>query len=162
MFAGFALSLNGVSYLTKIDDRVKAIANILVGIVIGINAVFQTAAADSYITFGFSAAMWLFSLNYLIIAAHILLKAGDYKVFGLYSLFAFIVSAVFAGDTVVNDGPAVMVFLWGMWAVLWLQSFVSIMLGVKAVDKLTPHILILNGVVGTFVPGFLILLGVIL
>ena len=32
----------------------------------------------------------------------------------------------------------------------------------KNVDKYTPHILILNGIASTFIPGFLILLGIIL
>jgi len=162
MFAGFALSLNGLSYLVKMDDRVKAIANILVGLVIAINAVFQTAAAVDHITFGFSAAMWLFALNYFIIAAHILLKAENWKVFGLYGLFASIVSLVFAGDTLLNNGPWEMVYMWLMWAALWAQSFKAILLNIGFVAKLTPHILILNGVASTFVPGMLILLGIIL
>jgi hypothetical protein len=163
LFAGFALTLNGISYFTKVDDRAKAVANILVGIVIGTNAVFQTAAADSHITYGFSAAMWLFALNYFIIAAHILFKADNWKVFGLYSLFATIVSLIFAIDTATTDGaPWEMIYMWGMWCILWAQSFIAILLGVKAVDKLTPHILILNGVASTFIPGTLILLGMIL
>jgi len=162
LFAGFALTLNGVSYLTKVDDRAKAAANILVGIVIAINAVFQTAMATDHVTFGFSAAMWLFALNYFVIAAHILFKSDNWKVFGLYGLFASIVSFVFAGDTFINNGPWEMIYMWLMWAVLWAQGFVSIVLGNKAIDKLTPHVLILNGVTSTFIPGLLILLGIIL
>jgi len=162
LFAGFALTLNGVSYLTKVDDRVKGAANVLVGLIIAINAVFQVAAADSPITHGFAAAMWLFALNYFIIAAHIFFKADNWKVFGLYSLFAAIVSFVFAGDTAITGGPWEMIYLWGMWGILWVQSFLAILCGNKAVDKLTPHVLILNGIASTFVPGFLILLGIIL
>ena len=162
VFAGFALTLNGISYLVEVDNKAKAIANILVGFVIGINAVFQTAQADCHITFGFSAAMWLFALNYFVIAAHILLGVVNWKVFGLYSLFASIVSFTFAGEAIYTQAPVVMIYLWGMWGVLWAQSFLSIIAESKIVDKFTPHILILNGVASTFVPGFLILLGVIL
>ena len=162
LFAGFALTLNGFSYLTKVDDKVKGVANILVGAVIAINAVFQTAAATNHITFGFSAAMWIFALNYFIIAAHIFAKADNWKVFGLYALFASVVSFVFAGDTLINNGPWEMVYMWLMWAVLWAQSFFAIILNIKAVDKFTPHILIINGIASTFIPGFLILLGIIL
>ena len=162
LFAGFALTLNGLSYFIEVDNKAKAIANVLVGFVIGVNAVFQTAQADCHVTFGFSAAMWLFALNYLIIAAHILLGAANWKVFGLYSLFASLVSFTFAGQAVFVNAPAVMVYLWGMWGVLWAQSFLSIVVGSKTVDKFTPQVLILNGVASTFVPGFLILLGVIL
>jgi len=162
LFAGFALTLNGVSYLTKVDDKVKGAANALVGLIIAINATFQVSAATDHITHGFAAAMWLFALNYFIIAAHIFFKADNWKVFGLYSLFAAIVSLVFAGDTLVSSGPWEMIYLWGMWGLLWVQSFVSILCGSKAVDKLSPHVLILNGIASTFVPGFLILLGIIL
>ena len=162
LFAGFALTLNGISYLTEVDNKVKGIANILVGIVIAINAVFQTHMATDHVTFGFSAAMWLFALNYFIIAAHLLLGSENWKVFGMYGLFASIVSVVFAGDTILNNGPWEMVYMWSMWAVLWAQTFFAIMLEVKSINKLTPHILILNGIASTFIPGFLILLGIIL
>jgi len=162
LFAGFALTLNGASYLTAFDNKAKAMVNILVGIVIAINAVFQTASAVCHVTFGFSAAMWLFALNYFIIAAHIFFKSENWKVFGLYGLFASVVSFTFAGEAVVTNAPWVMVYLWCMWGLLWAQSFFAIMLGNKPIDKLTPYILILNGVASTFIPGFLILLGIIL
>jgi len=162
VFAGFALTLNGMSYLMSVDDKVKAFANVLVGIVIGINAIFQTASATDFITFGFSAAMWLFALNYFIIAAHIFFESVNWKVFGLYGLFAAIVSVIFGVDTIVNHGPWEMIFMWLMWAILWGQSFLAIILELKKVDKWTPHVLILNGITSTFVPGILILLGIIL
>jgi len=162
VFAGFALTLNGVSYLTAMDEKAKAVVNTLVGVIIAINAIFQTSQAYSYTTFGFSAAMWLFALNYFVIAAHIFIKSENWKVFGMYGLFAAVVSFTFAVESVVVGAPWVMVYLWGMWGILWLQSFISIMLGSKAIGKLTPHILILNGIASTFVPGFLILMGIIL
>jgi len=161
LFAGFALTLNGVSYLTPVDSKAKGFANLLVGFVIGINAVFQVAEATNHITFGFSAAMWLFALNYLIIGTHLLLGSVNWKVFGMYSLFATIVSLVFATDTILNGSPLVFLYLWGMWAILWAQSFFGILLENKRVDKFSPHILIINGIASTFIPGCLMLLGII-
>ncbi|MCL2456849.1 MAG: AmiS/UreI family transporter [Defluviitaleaceae bacterium] len=176
LFAGFALTLNGLSYLTPVDNKVKAFANILVGIVIAINAIFQVAFATTFVEFGFSAAMWMFALNYILIAAHIFFKSDNWKVFGIYSLFAMIVSFTFAGEAiyavaappmyqgasgvVVLGAPWEMVYLWTMWAILWAQSFVSIMFA--KTENLTPYVLILNGVASTFIPGLLILLGIIL
>lgn len=162
VFAGFALSLNGVGYFTTLDNKAKGMANILVGVIIAVNAIFQTAAANCHMTFGFSAAMWLFALNYFIIAAHTLTETGNWKVFGMYGLFAALVSLIFFGDTLVNNGPWEMAYMWVMWAVLWGQSFLSIMVGGKLVNQMTPYILILNGIASTFIPGILILLGVIL
>ena len=162
LFAGFALTLNGISYYVEVDNRVKGLANVLVGFVIGINAIFQTAAATDHVTYGFSAAMWLFSLNYFIIAAHIFFNSTNWKVFGLYGLFASVVSFVFAVEAALVGAPGVLVYMWAMWGILWAQGFFAILLGVKQVDKFSPHILILNGIASTFVPGFLILLGIIL
>lgn len=162
LFAGFALTLNGVSYLIDVDDRVKGVINLSVGLIIAINAVFQTTASTDHVSFGFAAAMWLFALNYFVIAAHIFFKSDNWKAFGLFSLFALLVSFTFAVDTVVGGGPWEMIYLWAMWGILWTQSFLAILLGLKAVDKFTPHVLIANGIASTFVPGLLILLGIIL
>ena len=162
LFAGFALTLNGISYFMAVDNKVKGMANIFVGAVIAINAVFQTAQAQDHISYGFSAAMWLFALNYFVIASHILFGSENWKAFGLYGLFASVVSFTYTLEAVFTGAPWVLVYMWGMWGVLWAQSFLASMLNIKAVDKYTPHVLILNGIASTFVPGFLILLGVIL
>ena len=161
VFAGFALSLNGIGYRLELDQKAKGFANLLVGIVIGLNAIFQTLQASNHITFGFAAAMWLFALNYFVIAAHTLSGANNWNVFGIYGLFAAIVSLVFAVESIVIGGHWIMIYLWFMWALLWGQSFVAIILKHKGVDKLTPHILIINGIFSTFIPGFLMLLGII-
>lgn len=162
LFAGFALTLNGISYKTAVDDRAKGVANILVGLIIAINAVFQTAQATNHVEFGFAAAMWLFAVNYFIITAHIFFKSVNWKVFGVFSMFASLVSFIFAGDTIVSSGPWEMIYMWCMWGVLWAHNFLANLLCIQAVDKFSPHILILNGIASTFIPGFLILLGIIL
>ena len=162
LFAGFALTLNGVSYLIPVDNRAKGMANVFVGMIIGINAIFQTAQASDHVTYGFAAAMWLFALNYFIISAHIFLNCGNWKVFGLYGLFASIVSFTFAGEALITGAPLVLVYLWCMWGLLWAQTFGSVLMENKTIDKCTPHILIINGLASTFIPGFLILLGLIL
>jgi len=162
VFAGFALSLNGISYKIEMDSKAKGIVNLIVGLLIAINAIFQTAQATDFVTFGFAAAMWLFAINYFIIAAHTFFNSENWQVFGLYGLFAAIISLIFAIDTFHGAGPWELVYMWLMWAVLWGQGFLSITLGMKKVDKLTPHVLILNGIASTFIPGILILLGIIL
>ena len=162
VFAGFALTLNGVSYFIEMDGKAKGIANLLVGIIIAINAVFQTAQATNPMTFGFAAAMWLFALNYFVLAAHMLLGAANWKVFGMYALFAAITSFVFAGESIYLGAPVAMIYMWLMWGVLWGQSALASLFGIKAIDKISPHVLILNGIASTFVPGFLILMGIIL
>ena len=162
LFAGFALTLNGASYLAAVDNKAKGMVNVLVGVVIGINAILQTIQATDHATFGFSAAMWLFALNYFIIAAHIFFRSENWKVFGMYGLFASLVSFTFAGEAFFTNAPWVLIYLWVMWGILWAQSYFAIIQGNKAIDKLTPHVLILNGITSTFIPGLLMLLGLIL
>jgi len=162
LFAGFALTLNGVSYYIPVDKKVKGVINVLVGAVIAVNAVFSTAHAADHVGFGITAATWMFALNYFIIAAHVLCGSENWKAFGLYALFASVVSFVFAGESIVTGAPWEFIYMWGMWGVLWAQGCLAILAGIKAIDKLTPHTLILNGVASTFVPGILILLGIIL
>jgi len=172
IFAGFVLSLNGFSLIEKarIDQKVKGAINLVVGILIAVNAVIQTILAagmtqypysDSQMMhFGFAAAMWLFAINYLILAFHIFFKAESYKAFGLFSAFAVIVSLIFAIETIVARGGWLFIYLWFMWAVLWLQSFLAMMLEIKWAAKLSVPILIINGVLSTFLPGMLMVLGV--
>ena len=162
IFAGFALSINGLSYKMEVDNKAKGVVNLLVGVIIAINAVFQTYEAASFIEFGFAAAMWLFALNYFIIATHILFNSENWKIFGLYGLFAAVISVIFAFDTIFSDGPWEMIYMWLMWAILWIQGFFAIVLNIKPIDKLTAPVLILNGIASTFIPGVLILLGSIL
>ena len=170
IFAGFVLTLNGISFFekAKIDQKVKGAANALVGVLIAINAVLQTISATTFYEFGFAAAMWLFAANYLILAFYIFLKAENYGTFGVFSAFATIVSLIFAIEQIITLASAyghwmngIFIFLWGMWALLWLQSFLSTFFNNKFINKLTPYILIANGVLSTFVPGMLMVLGVI-
>jgi len=162
LFAGFALTLNGISYIKPVDDKAKGISNAIVALIIAINAVFQISQAYNHIAFGFGAAMWLFAVSYFLVAIHILFKSTNWGAVGLYGLFAGLVSIAFAIDIIVAGGPWEMAYMWSMWSVLWLQSFFAISLNLNAINKVTPHVLILNGIASTFVPGILVLLGIIL
>lgn len=162
VFAGFVLTLNGLSYKIEVDSKTKGAANLLVGIVIAINAILQTVIANSYFEFGFAAAIWLFSLNYLMIAFHIFYQSENWQVFGIYSLFAAVFSIIFAINNLVYNGPWELVYMWIMWAILWGQSFVAITLKCHKADKLSGAVLVINGIMSTFIPGVLILLGIIL
>ncbi|MCL2555902.1 MAG: AmiS/UreI family transporter [Firmicutes bacterium] len=169
IFAGFVLTLNGFSLIekAKIDQKVKGAINLTVGVLIAVNAILQTIIAGGMVDspyqmmhFGFAAAMWLFSVNYLILGFHVFLKAESYKAFGLFSAFASIVSFIFAVEAVIAGGWLFIV-LWFMWAVLWLQSFLTMTLEIKWAGKLSAAILIINGVISTFLPGMLMVLGVL-
>ena len=160
MFAGFALSLNGVSYYVKINRKMIAFANLLVGAIIFINSVIGVLQAASIADYSNSAGGFLFAVNYLLIfISHI--KEDTFKLFGFYELFAFIVSAIYVVSTAIN-GIYILTYLWAMWAILWFEGFLDSFCNIKNMDRISPIFLIANGILSTFVPGILILLGIIL
>ena len=160
LFAGFALSLNGLSYYVKMDRKMIAFANLLVGAIIFINSIIGVFEATSIADYSNSAGGFLFAVNYLLIfISHI--KEDTFKLFGFYELFASIVSAIYVISTAIS-GIYILTYLWAMWAVLWFEGFLDSFCNVKTMSKISPIILIANGILSTFVPGILILLGIIL
>jgi len=153
LFVGFVLLLNGISYLIEVDDNVKGLVNALIGVVVAINAIFEVSQG----IFASAAGMWIFALNYFIVAAHIFFGSKNWKILGIYGLFVAIVCMVFIVDSVLA-GAWVLVYLWAMWGILWIQGFFSIVCGSKLADKYTPHVLIINGIASCLVPGLLVLL----
>ena len=160
LFAGFALSLNGLSYYVKIDRKMIGFANLMVGAIIFINSVIGVLQATSIEGYSNSAGGFLFAVNYfLIFISHI--KEDNFKLFGFYELFASIISLIYVVSTAIS-GAYILTYLWVMWAVLWFEGFLDSFCNVKAMSKASPIVLLANGVLSTFVPGILILLGIIL
>ena len=172
VFAGLVLALNGYALLPKsnVDKRVQGTVNAVVGALIAINAtitVFRAGHREGY-EFAHAAGGWLFTINYFIIAAHIFFKSESWKGFGFFSLFATIFSLIFAVDAIVNYFHWIFIYMWFMWALLWFQSFLAMGINYKEgckfaafIGKLSAPILIINGIASTFIPGILMLLGVI-
>ena len=160
VFAGFALSLNGVSYFTKIDRKMIGFANLVVGLIIFINSVIGVLQANCIADYSNAAGGFLFAVNYILIfISHI--KEDVFKMFGFFELFATIVSLIYVVSTALS-GVYILTYLWAMWAVLWFEGFLDSFCNVKGMAKVSPFILIANGILSTFVPGILILLGIIL
>ena len=160
LFAGFALSLNGVSYFVKIDRKMIGFANLIVGLIIALNSIIGVVQASGIADYSNAAGGFLFAVNYILIfVSHI--KEDNFKMFGFFELFATVVSIIYAVSTALS-GVYILTYLWAMWALLWLEGFLDSFCGVKGMSKVSPIILIANGVLSTFVPGVLILLGIIL
>ena len=160
LFAGFALSLNGASYFVKIDRKMIGFANLVVGLIIALNSIIGVVQASGIADYSNAAGGFLFAVNYILIfVSHI--KEDNFKMFGFFELFATIVSIIYAVSTALS-GVYILTYLWAMWALLWLEGFLDSFCGVKGMNKVSPIILIANGVLSTFVPGVLILLGIIL
>ena len=160
LFAGFALSLNGVSYFVKIDRKMIGFANLIVGLIILTNSIIGVVQATGIADYSNAAGGFLFAVNYILIfISHI--KEDNFKLFGFFELFATIVSLIYTVTTAIA-GVYILTYLWAMWAVLWFEGFLDSFCGIRAMSKVSPIILLANGLFSTFVPGVLILLGIIL
>ena len=114
LFAGFILILNGIGGLRELNPKMHGVANILVGMVVGIDAIFQTSHSKGTIDFGHVAVMWIFSLNYILIAAHSFISPPDWLILGVYEIFASLVCAAFAYQSW-KQHNGVLLYLWVMW-----------------------------------------------
>jgi acid-activated urea channel len=146
--------------LTKIDEKLKLSANLLVGFIVAVDSIIQTIIGKNGGSYGQAAAMWVFAMNYFIIAAHTHFKPNDWKVFGLYELFAATFCFVSAWKIYSTEHNLILVTLWLLWGLLWGQGFASKLL-VRKLEKLTPYFLIFSGIFSTFIPGLLMMLEII-
>ena len=160
LFAGFALSLNGVSYFVKVDRKMIGYANLIVGLIIFINSIIGVLHASAIADYSNAAGGFLFAVNYILIfISHI--REDNFKLFGFFELFATIVSLIYVVYTAIG-GVYILTYLWAMWAALWLEGFLDSFCNIKVMVKVSPFMLMANGILSTFVPGVLILLGIIL
>lgn len=160
LFAGLALSINGVAYYVKFDRKVLGFVNLIVGLIIFINSIVGVLQASQITDYSNSAGGFLFAVNYILLyISHT--KEDNFKVFGFFELFACIVSVVYMISSAI-EGVYILTYLWLMWEVLWFEGFLDSFCGIKVMSKISPIVLIANGLFSTFIPGILILLGIIL
>ena len=161
-FAGFALFLNGVSYYVAFNRKILGYVNLFAAFFIIINTTVGLEFADGAIeNYANAAAAFAFALNFLIIGIHHVKGADDFVLFGWFSFLMSLVSIMFVLQSVATSAGWLFVYLWAMWAVLWGQAFVASALKVKAVDKLSPLIVIVNSIGSLIAPAILLLFGVL-
>ena len=175
LFAGFALFLNGVSYFVKSFDRkALGIINLFAASLMAVNTIFGVFFAPDISGQDFSnaAAGCAFALNFAILGVFHVKGLGDFSLFGWFSFLMCLFSASNVIHTIVDAAAAesvadafaaswLFIYLWSMWAVLWGQAFVASGLKVKAVDKLSPYIILANAAFSLLVPAVLILFEVL-
>ena len=166
-FAGFALFLNGVSYFVPFNRKMLGYVNLFAAAFMSVNTLAGLYFAPEEMSGNYAnaAAGCAFALNFLILGVHHIKEMTDFSLFGWFALLMSIVSATFlvqACIAVPSDWDWLFIYLWSMWAVLWGQAFIASGLKIKAVDKLSPYIILANAVFSLIVPALLILFGVLL
>ncbi|MDR2193002.1 MAG: hypothetical protein LBP19_00795 [Treponema sp.] len=157
LFVGIALIMNGVAAISKWDARTTAFINLITGGILVIGNFIGIAKTDGAITaeYNNAAAGFLFGFTYIFIAANYLLKL-DPRAFGWYSV-CVVVFAVISTVVCVQGGAVSLGILWAAWAVLWLEGFLQLSLGMQKLSAIFPALSILEGICATGGPGVLML-----
>jgi len=155
LFVGIVLVMNGVSHLLAIDSKSTAAMNLMTAsVIITLNLVSLTQAEHIY-DYQNVASGLLFGFTYVFIAANHLFKL-DLRPFGWFSLFVTLYAVVMAVNSYTFDVR--MTLLWGAWAVLWLDGFIELGLGINLGKKTFPCLSITVGIFSAFIPAMFMLL----
>ena len=153
LFVGITLVSNGINRFLKTDGKSVAFMNLFTGCIIVIGNIIMLAKAGDIMEYQNVASGFLFGITYLFIAANYLFKL-DLRPFGLYSLFVAIYAIIMAISSYGVDIR--FVILWGVWAILWLEGFLELVLKLK-LEKIFPYLSIAIGIFAAFIPAILML-----
>jgi len=162
-YVGAVLCLNGLWMRGHIADREIWVINVFVGLVslaIGLFSIFGPGADAHSIQGG--ALTLLFAFTYLWVASN-RLTGADGRGLGWFSLFVAITAVPVAIDTLVAASSTWDWWLglsWAAWSVLWLLYFLLLALR-KPIAGMTAGITIGQGVITGWLPGYLLLTGVL-
>ena len=162
-YVGAVLILNGLWMLGRIGEREIAVINLFTGgltLLVSLKlALGEGADAESIKA---AALSLLFSLTYLWFAFN-RLSAADGRGLGWFSLFVAITAVPIAADTLRAAASTWDWWLglsWAAWAVLWLMFFLLLALQ-RPIAPLTATLAIGQGVLTGWLPGYLLLTGVL-
>lgn len=163
LWVGAVLFLNGVWLLGKIDDKEISIINIFVGglsLIVALTIALNAQATLDAIQAG--AFTLLFSLTYLWVAFG-RYNGADGRGLGWYSLFVSITAIPIAISTF-QDAATVWDFwfgvCWASWCILWFMYFLLLALR-KPIQKITGWTTLIMGIYTGWIPGYLLLDGIL-
>jgi len=162
LYVGAVLFLNGLWLMERIGDREISIINIFVGGLTLLIALYLAlgpgADAGSIKAAGLTL---LFTFTYLWVAFN-RYSGADGRGLGWFSLFVAITVVPAAIDTLGSANSVWDVWFglcWAAWAVLWFMFFLLLAMG-KPIAKVTGMVTSIQGVLTGWLPGYLLLDGV--
>lgn len=163
LFVGAVLFLNGLWLIGRIGDREIAVINIFVGGITLLVALYSAfgPGADAASIKG-AALTLLFTFTYFWVAYN-RFNDVDGRGLGWFSLFVAITVTPVAFDTLASAQSTWDVWFglcWAAWAVLWFMYFLLLAQG-KPILKATGHMTWIQGVLTGWLPGYLLLDGVL-
>lgn len=163
LFVGAVLFLNGLWLLGKIADNEIWVINIFSGGV--------TLCVSLYLAFGpganaesikAAALTLLFSFTYFWVALN-RYNGADGRGLGWFSFFVAITAVPVALDTLLSANSVWTVWFglcWAAWAFLWFLYFLLLALK-KPILKFTGQVTLAEGVLTGWIPGYLLLDGIL-
>lgn len=162
-YVGAVLCLNGLWMRGHIADREIWVINVFVGLVslaIGLFSIFGPGADAHSIQGG--ALTLLFAFTYLWVAAN-RFSGADGRGLGWFCLFVAITAVPVALQTFAaaqTTWDFWFAWCWAAWAVLWLLFFI-LLVGKKPIAKMVGAVTVLQGIFTGWLPGYLLLNGMI-
>lgn len=162
-YVGAVLCLNGLWLLGQISDNEIAVIDIFVGAITLLVALFLAfgPGADAASIKG-AALTLLFSFTYFWVAINRYNNA-DGRGLGWFCLFVAITAIPVTIQTLQGAHSTFGVWFglsWGAWGILWFLFFLLLVLK-KPIGKLTGAVTVLEGILTGWLPGFLLLDGLL-
>lgn len=155
LYVGAVLMCNGLGRLTGIDGKSVAVIDFFVGFLSVFINLLSIIQGDYYS----AATGLLFGFTYLFIALNAVFDL-DGRVLGWFSLFVAVTAVPCAVLCLTRDNDPIFFVIWLLWALLWFAIFLESVLN-KNLGKFVPVLLVLEGIVTGWIPGFLLLTGVL-
>ncbi len=163
LWVGAVLFLNGLWLIGKIGDNEIAIIDIFVGgltLIVSLDIALGSGATAGSIQAG--AFTLLFTFTYLWVAFN-RYSGADGRGLGWYSLFVSITVIPIAISTFQSATTVWGVWFglcWVSWCILWFMYFALLALG-KPIARATGWATLLMGIYTGWIPGYLLLKGVL-
>ncbi|WP_323718072.1 AmiS/UreI family transporter [Paracoccus aminovorans] len=162
-YVGAVLFLNGLWLLGRIADREIVVINLVTALVSGASVLhdaFGAGASAASIRNG--ALSLLFCTTYLWVAYN-RFSGADGRGLGWFSLFVAITAVPVTLRALADAGSATELWLalnWAVWGVLWFMYFLLLAQG-RPIQRQTAWVTLLAGIFTGWLPGFLLLDGLI-
>jgi hypothetical protein len=163
LYVGAVLSLNGLWLLNRIGDKEIWVINVFSGgvtLLVALQLAFGPGADAGSIQA--AALTLLFSFTYLWVAFN-RFNGADGRGLGWFSLFVAITIIPVSLATLqeATTGWAIWLGLnWAAWAILWFLFFLLLAMQ-KPIARMTGVLAILQGILTGWLPGYLLLDGVL-